>query len=36
MNYILPTLPDIPLAWNDIFIGKALYDLIVKQPIKGR
>ncbi len=25
------TLPDIGIAWGDFFIGKALYDLIIKE-----
>ena len=32
--FLNSTLPDIALAWADFFIGKALYDLIIKEPIK--
>jgi hypothetical protein len=32
--FLKSTLPDIALAWADFFIGKALYDLIIKEQIK--
>jgi len=33
--FLKSTLPDIALAWADFFIGKALYDLIIQEQIKG-
>jgi hypothetical protein len=33
--FLKSTLPDIALAWADFFIGKALYDLTIKEPIQG-
>lgn len=32
--FLKSTLPDIALAWADFFIGKALYDLIIRGPIQ--
>ncbi len=34
--FLNSTLPDIALAWADFFIGKALYDLSIKEPFKGK
>jgi hypothetical protein len=33
--FLKSTLPDIALAWADFFIGKALYDLIIKEQGTG-
>lgn len=29
------TLPDIGIAWADFFVGKALYDVMMKEPEKS-